>query len=628
MDPKINKNGKRKGLKKIICRYCGPTRKPINQQSYPSHLSTAHGDNSGDRRVYGESKISFTPVRRAPAGDSGAQKSEDEGDVADCDDEEEADCDVNEGAGAKADDDPDQGAGGDGGTADLGQEVIIKLKPNAVLISLHQVFNLSALTPRPNRRRSRSTRAFPQSLSRSHSRNSVILTPPSPSPSRHSVSLTPPSPSLSSCRRSRSIKQSRKQRLRSESSDSDSNSSRSSRESQKERRSSGSRLQDRFDRLEKELEDLKWWECFVKEKLHKLDKIVDIIVENIGAEIELENCEGDFDELEQKLEAVKKFSSVQKCVRTLDGLVKELKPGNASKAEQAEEQKKTREEEVGEILNSCRSILDIETKLPEFEYSSEDGGKFECNVCDRKVAKYSTDLEDDFSESRRMGNRFRMVKRAMKDHVETDVHQKALKKDEVIERQEAKEDIRNRKIGLILGRICYYLLRYGRPHSDFVLLVNVLAKSGVDVGELNHSHEFVSKWSVACAEVVDGRLKGYFGTRLPQTGQRPSVKVMADGATWKHMSRQISGLVSVVPDTNELIQCFLISTNPCRKHSGQALADDLFISIDKYIVGYQYLGMAVDGQYIHCKVGPKLAELFGTRGHDDYDPLHRLEGFF
>ena len=61
-----SKDGNRKGLKKIVCRYCGPTKKSINHQSYPSHLKSAHGDESGDRREWGEAKFSFGAASNRP----------------------------------------------------------------------------------------------------------------------------------------------------------------------------------------------------------------------------------------------------------------------------------------------------------------------------------------------------------------------------------------------------------------------------------------------------------------------------------------------------------------------------------------------------------------------------------
>ena len=53
------RNGSRPGLRKIICRYCGPNKEKINMQSYSNHLKIIHGDSSGDKRVYGEAKINF-----------------------------------------------------------------------------------------------------------------------------------------------------------------------------------------------------------------------------------------------------------------------------------------------------------------------------------------------------------------------------------------------------------------------------------------------------------------------------------------------------------------------------------------------------------------------------------------
>ena len=79
----------------------------------------------------------------------------------------------------------------------------------------------------------------------------------------------------------------------------------------------------------------------------------------------------------------------------------------------------------------------------------------------------------------------------------------------VIKQRRAQEKIkekrmsREKKISLVLGDVAFYILKHGRPYTDFSLILNILSRAGVDIGDLNHSTSFVSNWAQVCAEVVD-----------------------------------------------------------------------------------------------------------------------------
>ena len=115
----------------------------------------------------------------------------------------------------------------------------------------------------------------------------------------------------------------------------------------------------------------------------------------------------------------------------------------------------------------------------------------------------------------------------------------------------------------------------------------------------------------------------YFRTPLVQTGRLPPVKGVADKATWQHNTRMLSGLVTVVPDSQTLLQAFLTGTEVCPGGSGDLMCASLVKTWQPYIKGSQYNGLAADGATLHCNVGSKLADHFKRKGHDDYDPLHK-----
>ena len=115
----------------------------------------------------------------------------------------------------------------------------------------------------------------------------------------------------------------------------------------------------------------------------------------------------------------------------------------------------------------------------------------------------------------------------------------------------------------------------------------------MDVGDLNHSTEFVAQWGPECAGVIQNRLKCYLGKALQQTGYRPPVKGVADKATWKHHTRMISGLVTVVPDSPILLQAFLTGTDLCPHGSGCDMTKSLVKVWDPLIAGSQVNNLEV-----------------------------------
>lgn len=255
--------------------------------------------------------------------------------------------------------------------------------------------------------------------------------------------------------------------------------------------------------------------------LVEVDRRINIIIVKVGTTVDLSDCDGDIGKLLKKIDAVETCVDAKDWVSTLKDLVLKMKPDVENETTNEDE------ETVGidRDMKSCKSLEDIINKFSVFEYSDLEGGVVNCLVCSRKVSVYRTELNNNF-HSTPMSQSFRSLKTCLKFHLKTEDHVKASTEARAVEKQDEKEELRNRRIGLILGTLAYYLLKLGRPHTDFVVLVAILAKCGVDVGELNHSKEFVAAWKLSCAEVIQRRLRKFFSTRLPQTGQLPPVKVI------------------------------------------------------------------------------------------------------
>ena len=127
---------------------------------------------------------------------------------------------------------------------------------------------------------------------------------------------------------------------------------------------------------------------------------------------------------------------------------------------------------------SCHSVADITTKFQEFEYSAELDG-IVCSVCNPEepslkssVFTYESYLEQDFTgqvQSKKFGN----LKAILKKHLKSLGHQKSMVEATNKANIEYKEDSRNKAVAMKIGRIAYYLLKSGRPDTDFTTLIYV-----------------------------------------------------------------------------------------------------------------------------------------------------------
>ena len=314
----------------------------------------------------------------------------------------------------------------------------------------------------------------------------------------------------------------------------------------------------------------------------------------------------------QKLELLMKNADVIKAVQVLEPLVKDLK--NMTVDEPSSSQIENDKEEAKDLMNKCRTILDIFNSFPEFEKESE--GIISCLVCKTKFTG------NDEGGGNILSRKFRNFKLTLVNHLESNTHKAECAKKIAIEALEAKEDSRLTSIGLVLGCICYLILKRGRPYEDYTDLVSLLSKFGVDVGEINHSFNFVGKFRKRVSEVIQKRWKKHLGTRCPQTGCLPPAKVLADMATHQHWTRQAVGLAVLMPGTKQLIQTIILGFPRICKHDGESLAKNMAEVVDPYIKPEQYMGTSLDGAYRNVGAGEKLNEHFGVEGINDWDPVH------
>ena len=198
--------------------------------------------------------------------------------------------------------------------------------------------------------------------------------------------------------------------------------------------------------------------------------------------VDVSDCSNEKEATLKRIRVVSSTLDVLQGVKSLEGSVNILK-GAFGVKEQVHKDKKAN---VDEMLNCAKSIADITEKVCEFEYEvNKAGGKMICDLC-KEEFNYSNKLNQDFYDEK-MGVEFSNLKKSLKRHLKSDKHTLNLKDKGRLDLVEDKLEGKDQIIGLKIGRIAYYLLRHGRPDTDFTVLVQMSVANGINLGDINHS---------------------------------------------------------------------------------------------------------------------------------------------
>ncbi len=174
------------------------------------------------------------------------------------------------------------------------------------------------------------------------------------------------------------------------------------------------------------------------------------------------------------------------------------------------------------------------------------------------IFSYEKKYGTDFKSGEILPPKFRNLKKNLKRHKQRQLHQENLKDKNAEEQRSAREFLRQRSIGLVIGRTCYQIFKSGNPFTDFENLIYLQSINGADVGNINHSNEFPRAFMPYVADVVKNRVNEFIQTPLMQTGHQPMLNISADKATYKHRTRQFATATTIVPDSDQLLQVIFL----------------------------------------------------------------------
>ena len=288
------------------------------------------------------------------------------------------------------------------------------------------------------------------------------------------------------------------------------------------------------------------------------------------------------------------------------------------------------------LLDKAKTLQECLDACPEFEHDLNQETLF-CSIC------WTHDEYEKLTDNKRMpgiinctgcyenksdekvSRDLSNMKNKIKGHLKTTTHKSKV---DIIEKSDMKGNKDHtlkieKDAAMRCARLCHYLLKKGRPFSDYPELVATIVKGDTFMGDINHSAEFPSKFLKTVSEIVRSKIKEYLMTDMSQTGFKPPIKIVADKDTYKYRTRQIIALISVFPQAQDLIQHIYIAHPVIKKLSGKDTAENIYHSLKDYISKEQYQGGSYDGAYIHDSVPKHLNYINGVK-----DKIHKIIGIF
>ena len=360
-----------------------------------------------------------------------------------------------------------------------------------------------------------------------------------------------------------------------------------------------------------------------RKSLQVVNEKLEQIVKKVKPNFDVSDCRSDEEIALKSLSAIQATVNIVSDIRNLNKAIEQFEESvGVPKKEVEDGAGVTRIKTVEESLKEARSVKEIVEKIPEFEYRPENLGKeFQCIVCSNTFS-YPSELDQDFVGSS-MDQKFRYLKRNLGRHLDSFIHKKHAQQEQAKAIISSKEVSRNKAVGLVLGRIVYYVIYKGRPDTDFPLLVYLSATGGSDCGDINHSFRLVSKFLPYLAKALRRRMKKMLGTRLVSTGALPPVNLIADKATHQRETRQLVGCITVNPGGEELLVAILLGIPKCAGGSGEDLCSNILEAAEPFVTAQQICGFTGDGVYKHCDVTSKLEEKLGHHLEYTWDYMHK-----
>lgn len=266
------------------------------------------------------------------------------------------------------------------------------------------------------------------------------------------------------------------------------------------------------------------------------------------------------------------------------------------------------------LINSSTSISDLVKYADDMYINPDNPDALTCRCCFQPdktggLFKYDFSLGDDFrNTTTNLPREFRNLKSHIVTHLKTKSHIEKKKEFEFSSKEKERLTNRQYRVGMILGRQAYKILKCSESYLKYETDVVVLKEQGCDVGNLNHSRKFVAEFRDSVHATLMTKVRKLVNEPLPATGKPTPISVIADKLTPNRRTLQIVGFHGYVGDK---VQSLVAGVPALSGGDGISVTRCLQKGLSNLEIPAQELssrivGGAFDGEYFHLGVDSHL----------------------
>ena len=290
-------------------------------------------------------------------------------------------------------------------------------------------------------------------------------------------------------------------------------------------------------------------------------------------------------------------------------------------------------------LRDCRTVKDILETFEELVFEEETETVL-CELCyvdkESKGAnnpgQFAVNMEDDDihvneeDEHTKQTRKFLNLKGSIRKHFKTIPHNKNWEAWKAADDEKKAIVKRSYDVGMRIARICYVEYKEGNSKRHFETEILKAVLNGVDMGDINHSDQFVRKFRPFVRREIHEKTKQFLNSRLEQTGFYPAMNISADKGTNVHRSRQFTTAKCCVPNSPNLINSIFLGEPVVKHHDGPGVTESIKHETDKFAIKPEQIeGASFDGAYFHQSVPTHLKNSLNLSESfiATHDPLHK-----
>ena len=241
------------------------------------------------------------------------------------------------------------------------------------------------------------------------------------------------------------------------------------------------------------------------------------------------------------------------------------------------------------------------------------------SVEEKKIPKKYEAGKKERKEIAANNKRFQNMKKSLKRHLQ----------DCQLQPEDEAVQAKTKEAGMAVARVAYTCLKEALPYSKFPKLLLTFNLCKVNIGNINHSREFITNYLTSVYQALRERFISYLTNYNQKTGFLLPFSLVDDLATYQRKCRQFIMIIVPTHDTDQLLATVPLSALRIESggRTGKGLAKTIKKVLDDFGLMYtQLVSVTWDGAYIHENVGKHLTELLDVPPEDVhvfYDPMHR-----